>query len=65
MLYQYALRKTELMPEIDYFIFGHRHIPYLVKLNDKATLTILGDWITHFTYGVLSDGKLELKKFEG
>jgi UDP-2,3-diacylglucosamine hydrolase len=65
MLYQYALRKTEQMPDIDYFVFGHRHIPVFKKLNNKATLVILGDWITHFTYGVLSNGNLELKKFEG
>jgi UDP-2,3-diacylglucosamine hydrolase len=64
MLYQYALRKTEQLPEIDYFIFGHRHIPILTKLNEKASLIVLGDWITHFTYGVLDEGKMELKKFE-
>ena len=63
MLYQYALRKTDQIPDIDYFVFGHRHIPTLEKLNEKATLIILGDWITHFTYGVLSEGKMELKKF--
>lgn len=64
MLYQYALRKTKLMPEIDYFIFGHRHIPIQKKLNEKSTLIVLGDWITHFTYAVLKDEKAELLTFD-
>jgi len=64
MLYHYALKKSKEMPEVDFFIFGHRHIPLVHPLNPKATLIILGDWITHFTYGVLENGKFSLKKFE-
>ena len=64
MLYRYAVRKTEQMPDIDFFVFGHRHIPVLHKLNNKATLIILGDWITHFTYAVLSNGRMDLLTFE-
>ena len=64
MLYKYSMQKTKELPDVDYFVFGHRHIPLFTKLNNKATLVILGDWITHFTYGVLSNGILELKKFK-
>ena len=49
--------------EIDFFIFGHRHIPLDFPLNDQSRLIYLGDWMTHFTYAVLA-GKMELKKFE-
>jgi UDP-2,3-diacylglucosamine hydrolase len=63
MLYHYAVKKSKELTDVDYFIFGHRHIPLTTRINDKATLVILGDWITHFTYGVLENGLFELRKF--
>ncbi|MEO8710987.1 MAG: UDP-2,3-diacylglucosamine diphosphatase [Parafilimonas sp.] len=48
----------------DYFIFGHRHLPLNVKLNDDAKYINLGDWITHFTYSVFDGNTVELKKWE-
>ena len=48
----------------DYMIFGHRHIPLDVQLNDNCQFINLGDWITHFTYAVFDGNKLELKKFK-
>jgi len=49
---------------IDYFIFGHRHIPVELKLNKDTTFINLGDWITHFTYGVFDGNGIQLKSFE-
>ena len=34
----------------DYFIFGHRHIPCVLKLNAEATFINIGDWITSVSY---------------
>jgi len=64
MLYQYALRKIEEHPELDYLVFGHRHVPIQMMLNEKAELFILGDWISHFSYAVFEDGKMFLKFFK-
>ena len=64
MLFQYANKKAVLNPEVDYFVFGHRHIPLQMPLNDKAELIILGDWISHFSYAVFENGKIQLKSFE-
>ena len=50
---------------IDYFIFGHRHIPSVIQLPQSATYVNLGDWIYSFTYGVLEGGTFELRQFEG
>ncbi|MBL7766104.1 MAG: UDP-2,3-diacylglucosamine diphosphatase [Chitinophagaceae bacterium] len=47
----------------DYFIFGHRHIPISMKLNDHATLINLGDWLTYDTYAVFDGSKTTLKKY--
>jgi len=63
MLVQYANYKVGVVPNIDFFIFGHRHIPIQEKIGENAEIIILGDWITHFSYGVFEDGKMSLKYF--
>lgn len=45
----------------DYFIFGHRHLPYDVKINDKTRVLNTGDWISYFTYTVFDGESLSLK----
>jgi UDP-2,3-diacylglucosamine hydrolase len=46
---------------IDYFIFGHRHLPIEYKLNDESVYINLGDWIKYFTYAVFDGENLSLK----
>jgi len=62
-LVKYAQRKLECK-HYDYFIFGHRHLPMEIKVGENSTYFNLGDWITHFTYGVFDGERFELKKFE-
>ena len=47
----------------DYFIFGHRHIPCLLKLNADATFINIGDWITFNTYAVFDGSETLLVKY--
>ncbi len=48
----------------DYFVFGHRHLPYDVTLRNGTSRCInLGDWIWHFTYGVFDGENMEIKEF--
>ncbi len=61
MLYNYSLKKHDEMPEIDYFIFGHRHLPRQVKIGGRSEMIILGDWLTYFSYGVFENGKMRLE----
>jgi len=56
ILMTFVKEQSDLNPDVDFFIFGHRHVPILEKINQKASLVILGDWLTHFTYAVF-DGK--------
>jgi UDP-2,3-diacylglucosamine hydrolase len=51
-------------PEIDYFVFGHRHIPTNLKVSDKASCIILGDWVKHYSYGKFDGETFEIKYFE-
>lgn len=61
-LAKYAKRKLETK-HYDYFIFGHRHLSMEIKLNENSTYFNLGDWITHYTYGVFDGKKFEIKEF--
>ncbi|MCX7862126.1 MAG: UDP-2,3-diacylglucosamine diphosphatase [Bacteroidales bacterium] len=61
-LIQYAYRKLE-QQHYDFFIFGHRHIPIYLKLNDKSTFINLGDWLNHFTYAVFDGKDVTLKSY--
>jgi len=62
-LVQYCKRKLE-NKHYDYFLFGHRHLPMTIELNNKSTYINTGDWITHFTYAVFDGEKTELKSFK-
>lgn len=51
--------------DIDYFIFGHRHIMLDLMLSRQTRMLILGDWIQHFSYAVMDEaGEIELRQFE-
>jgi len=52
--------ETIISDPFDYFIFGHRHLPYDIKIGNKTRVINLGDWITNFTYAVWHDKTLEL-----
>lgn len=49
--------------KVDYFVFGHRHLPLDLDVDGKARYVNLGDWIKYYTYAVFDGEKLELKKF--
>ncbi|SFJ65735.1 UDP-2,3-diacylglucosamine diphosphatase [Myroides guanonis] len=61
-LVQYAKRKLETS-HYDFFVFGHRHLPMTIKLNEKSTYVNLGDWIGYFSYATFSNSNLELKYY--
>ncbi len=50
-------------PEINFFIFGHRHIELDLMLRKSTRLVILGDWITQFTYAVFDGEHFFLEEF--
>ncbi|WP_343488297.1 UDP-2,3-diacylglucosamine diphosphatase [Allomuricauda sp. d1] len=62
-LVQYCKRKLE-SKHYDYFVFGHRHLPLEIDLNDTSTYINLGDWIKYFTYAVFDGERLTLKEFK-
>jgi UDP-2,3-diacylglucosamine hydrolase len=47
----------------DFYIFGHRHLPLTLKVNDQSIYINLGEWVNFNTYGVYDGSKVELKTF--
>ena len=62
ILVEYCKEQQKNNP-VDYYVFGHRHIPMEVKIDERANYINLGDWIHHYSYAVLSEQKIELSKF--
>jgi UDP-2,3-diacylglucosamine hydrolase len=59
----YSKRKLEEKHR-DFFVFGHRHLPLEIQLNENSKYINLGDWIQYYTYGVFDDEKFELKTWD-
>jgi UDP-2,3-diacylglucosamine hydrolase len=62
-LIRFAEDEATKNPELNFLIFGHRHIPLQQKVGAKAEVIILGDWIGHFSYGVFEEGKMRIEYF--
>lgn len=62
-LLQYT-RERQTKEHFDYYIFGHRHLPLDLKVDEKSRYFNLGEWIHHSTYAVFDGKELILKKFE-
>lgn len=49
---------------IDYFVFGHRHLPIQLKVRENSTYFNLGEWIHYNTYLVFDGESCELKEWK-
>jgi UDP-2,3-diacylglucosamine hydrolase len=50
-------------PDVDYFVYGHRHIELDLMLTAQKRMMILGDWISQFTYAVFDGDHLLLQEY--
>jgi UDP-2,3-diacylglucosamine hydrolase len=48
----------------DYLIFGHRHKPLDIQLDDKSRYINLGEWINSYSYAVFDGENVQLRYFE-
>lgn len=62
LLIQFA-KEREKQEHFDYYVFGHRHLPLDLKVNESSRVIYLGDWIVNNTYGVLDENGFLLQKF--
>lgn len=60
-LWQYCNRKKIEFPDIDYFIFGHRHLKLDLAVGNNARYINTGTWLEDANFAVFENGQLELK----
>jgi UDP-2,3-diacylglucosamine hydrolase len=58
----YAKRKLETK-HYDFFVFGHRHLSMEIQVGENSMYYNLGDWISHYTYGVFDGENFEIKGY--
>lgn len=60
----YAKNYLLTHPDINYFVFGHRHIELDLMLSHDCRMAILGDWISQFTYATFDGEHFLLENYE-
>lgn len=63
-LVSFAKDHLQTHPDINFFIFGHRHIMLDLMLSRSSRLLISGDWMQYFSYIVWDGEHLVLEQFE-
>lgn len=62
--YLVAYCKEKLETEhYDFMLFGHRHLPLDISLQNKSRYINLGEWMNYCSYAVFDNGNVELKYF--
>ncbi|MCG2614451.1 UDP-2,3-diacylglucosamine diphosphatase [Terrimonas sp. NA20] len=51
--------------KVDFFVFGHRHLPIDFALQPNSRYVNLGDWISYFTYAVFDGEGIKLLSYTG
>jgi UDP-2,3-diacylglucosamine hydrolase len=59
----YTKQYLRTHPEINYFIYGHRHIMLDLMLSHSARMMILGDWIQDFSYAVFDGEHIYMEQY--
>ena len=62
-LFQYC-KKVLNRENFNFFVFGHRHLPLQININDQSQYINLGDWISYFSYAIFDGDKVDLKYFK-
>lgn len=62
-LYIHAQDTLNQMPDIQVFVFGHRHILICDEIAPGCELVMLGDWIQYFSFLEVSEAGLHLDVF--
>ena len=62
-LVRFAKTYAASHPDINYFVFGHRHIELDLMITRNTRVLILGDWITQFSYAVFDGVNMYMENF--
>ncbi len=59
----YAKDYLKEHPDVNYLLFGHRHIELDLMLSKSARMLILGDWVSQYTYAVFDGENLFFENY--
>ncbi|KXB36009.1 Ser/Thr phosphatase family protein [Bacteroidales bacterium KA00251] len=59
-LVKQAIQMEARSPEIDYFLFGHRHLLASHTFNENKKVVLLGDWLHYNSYASWDGNELSL-----
>ncbi len=67
-IWQYC-KEVEAVQHVDYYIFGHRHLPLNLEVRGKSVAPVgryinIGEWIKLFTFGVFDGQETSLMTFK-
>jgi len=62
-LYKFC-QENEKTNSLDYYVFGHRHIPLELNINHQTIYINLGEWLSSNSYAELEKGKISLKYYK-
>jgi len=62
-LVKFARAYKQSYRDIDFFLFGHRHIELDLAIDKTTRMLILGDWIWQFTYAVFDGEHLFMSEY--
>ena len=60
----FAKERLKEEPDINYFIFGHRHIVLQLPIAEQSDVVIIGDWITYFSYAVFDGERVSVYRWK-
>lgn len=59
----YSKEYLKKNPEVNFFVYGHRHIMLDLMLSHTSRMLILGDWIQEFSYAVFDGENMFLEQY--
>ncbi len=59
----FAKQHAAQHPDIDYYIFGHRHIVLNLMLPSRSQMLIIGDFMREFSYAVFDGEQISIENF--
>lgn len=62
-LYVYS-KAQEKSAHHDFYIYGHRHLPLDMEINETSRYINLGEWVNYYSYAEFDGQELSLKYFE-
>lgn len=60
----FAKKHHQIAPNINFYVFGHRHIMLDLQIAKETRVVILGDWLQYFSYAVFDGENMALEMFE-